>query len=61
METLEEIMEQSKGAAIKIDGNLYRNVIVSINAEQMVIDRNTCFMKYTANKGIIEGTVIVHN
>lgn len=60
-ETLEEIMEQSKGAAIKIDGNLYRNVIVSINAEQMVIDRNTCFMKYTANKGIIEGTVIVHN
>lgn len=60
-ETLEEIIEQSRGAAIKIDGTLYRNVIISINAEQKVIDRNTSFMKYTANKGIIEGTVIVHN
>lgn len=60
-ETLEEIMEQSKGAAIKVDGNLYRNVIISINNEQRIIDRNTCFMRYTANKGLIEGTVIVHN
>lgn len=60
-ETLEEVMEESRGAAIKIDGNLYRNVIISINAEQMVIDRNTCFMKYTANKGLIESAVIVHN
>lgn len=60
-EALEEIMEQSKGAAIKVDGNLYRNVIISINNEQRIIDRNTCFMKYTANKGLIEGTVIVHN
>ena len=60
-ETLEEIMEESKGAAIKVDGNLFRNVIISVNAEQMVIDRNTCFMKYAAPKNIIEGTVIVHN
>ncbi len=60
-ETLEEIMEQSKGAYIKIDGNLYRNVYICINAEQMFIDRNTCFMKYTAEQGIIESSVIVHN
>ncbi|MCM1121941.1 MAG: FapA family protein [Eubacterium sp.] len=60
-ETLEEIMAESKGASIKIDGNLYRNVMICINAEQMVIARGTCFMQYAANKGIIEGTVIVHN
>ena len=60
-EKLEEIMERSKGAYIKIDGNLYRNVVIGINAEQIIMDRNTCFMKYTADRGIIEGSVIVHN
>lgn len=60
-ETLEEIMEESRGAYIKIDGSIYRNVIISINAEQMVLDRNNSFMKYTADKGIIEGVVIVHH
>ena len=54
-------MERSKGAYIKIDGNLYRNVVIAINAEQIIMDRNTCFMKYTADRGIIEGSVIVHN
>lgn len=60
-ETLEETMEESKGACIKVDGNLYRNVIISVNAEQMVMDRSTCFMKYSADKGIIEGSVIIHH
>ncbi len=60
-ETLEETMKESRGAYIKVDGNLYRNVIISINAEQMGMDRNTCFMKYSADKGIIEGSVIVHH
>ena len=54
-------MERSKGAYIKIDGNLYRNVVIAINAEQIIMERNTCFMKYTAERGIIEGSVIVHN
>ena len=60
-ETLEEIMEQSRGACIKVDGNIYRNVIISINAEQMVLGRKNCFMKYSADRGIIEGVVIIHN
>lgn len=60
-ETLEEIMDESRGAYIKVDGHIYRNVIISINAEQMVLDRNTSFMKYSADRGIIEGVVIVHH
>ncbi len=59
-ERLEEIMAQSRGAYIKVDGNLYRNVVISINAHTMILDKNTSFMRYTAEKGIIEGTVIVH-
>ncbi len=59
-EELETTMEEGKEAYIKVDGNIYRNVVIGINAEQMTLDRNTCFMKYSADKGVIEGTVIVH-
>lgn len=58
---LEETVEQSRGAEIKIDGNLYRGVVICINAEQLMIERNTCYMRYNAEKGVIEGSVIIHN
>lgn len=57
-ESLEEVMEQSKGASIKVDGNIYRNVLICINAEQMVIDKETRFMKYKADNGVIEAAVL---
>lgn len=58
---LEEMVENSRGAEIKIDGNLYRGVVICINAEQLMIERNTCYMRYNAEKGVIEGSVIIHN
>ena len=58
---IEEMVEQSKGSEIKIDGNIYRGVVICVNAEQMMIERNTCFMKYNADRGVIEGSVIIHN
>ncbi len=58
---LEDTMEAAKESFIKVDGNVYRNVVISINAEQMTLNRNTCYMKYAADRGVIEGTVIVHN
>lgn len=60
-EELETTMEEGRDSYIKVDGNIYRNVVISINAEQMTLDRNTCFMRYSADKGVIEGTVIVHS
>lgn len=60
-ETLEELMEMSKGATIRIDGKLYRNVVISINTEKMKVNQNTCYMKYTDVAGIIEGSVVIHN
>lgn len=60
-EELETSMEQGRNSYIKIDGNIYRNVVIGINAERMTLERSTSFMKYAADKGIIEGTVIVHN
>ncbi len=58
---LEEMVEQSKGSEIRIDGNIYRGVVICVNAEQMMIERNTCYMRYNADKGVIEGSVIIHN
>ncbi|MCM1261354.1 MAG: FapA family protein [Butyrivibrio sp.] len=59
--SLEELVEESKGSQIKIDGNVFRGVVICINSEQMPIERNTCFMKYIADKGVIEGSVIIHD
>lgn len=53
-EALEEIVENGKGASIRVDGSVYRNVIISINAEQMVIEKDTRSMRYTAERGVIE-------
>lgn len=60
-EELETTMEEGRDSYIKIDGNIYRNVVIGINAESMTLDRSTCYMRYAAEKGVIEGTVIVHN
>lgn len=58
-ETLEEIVESSRGASIRVGGYVYRNVIISINAEQMVIEKDARFMRYSADNGVIESTVMV--
>ena len=55
-ETLEEIVENSKGASIRVDGSVYRNVIISINAEQMVIEKDTHSKRYTEDRGVIESS-----
>lgn len=57
-ERLEEMMDESKGASIRVEGNLYRNVIIGINAEQMMVEKDTRFMKYTADRGVIEASVL---
>lgn len=55
-EMLEKLVEESRGACIKVDGYVYRNVIIGINAEQMVVEKETRFMKYSADKGVIEAS-----
>ena len=59
-EALEELMENSQGAYIKVDGNIYRNVVISVNIEQLTLNRSTGYMIYTADNGVLEGNVIVH-
>lgn len=57
-EALEEVVEESRGASIRVGGYVYRNVIISINAEQMVIEKDARFMRYSADNGVIESVVM---
>lgn len=59
-EMLEELMEASQGAYIKVDGTMYRNLVICINVEQLTLNRNSGYMKYTADNGVLEGNVIIH-
>ena len=55
---LEEIVESSEGAYISVNGEVHRNVIIGINAEQMIVNKETRFMKYSADAGVIEASVL---
>jgi hypothetical protein len=56
---LENIVLKSREAKIKISGNIYKGTLITIDDHQFVINRNTSFMEYTSQNGIIVGTVIV--
>ncbi|MCL2718072.1 MAG: FapA family protein [Lachnospiraceae bacterium] len=50
---------RGKGASIRIDGNIYRGTVVCISQLQMPIEKNTMFMEYTIQGGLIVGNVII--
>jgi hypothetical protein len=56
---LENIVLKSREAKIRISGNIYKGTVVSIDDHQLVINRDTSFMEYAAQNGIIVGTVVV--
>ncbi len=59
-EVLEAMMEAGKEAYVKVDGNIFRNVVIGVNIEQLTLSRNTGYMTYKVENGVLEGTVIVH-
>lgn len=56
---LENLIMAAREASIKISGNIYHGVIIGIDNHQLIINRDTSFMEYTAQNGIIIGTVVV--
>jgi hypothetical protein len=50
---------KSREAKIRINGNIYKGTLITIDDHQFVINRNTSFMEYTSQNGIIVGTVVV--
>lgn len=56
---LETILLKSREAKIRINGNIYKGTIIGIDDHQLVINRDTSFMEYASQNGIIVGTVVV--
>jgi hypothetical protein len=56
---LENVIMQSRESKIKVNGNVYKGTLITIDDHQLVIGKNTCFMEYTSQNGIIVGTIVV--
>lgn len=54
-------IEKSKGAKVRIDGNLYKGSVICIDQCRMPVENNTMFMEYRNISGMIAGSVIVKN
>jgi hypothetical protein len=58
-DVLENTVLKSREAKIRISGNIYKGTVISIDDHQLAINRDTSYMEYTAQNGIIVGTVVV--
>ena len=56
---VESLVMQAREAKIRVNGNIFKGVVIGIDNHQMVINRDTSFMEYKAQNGIIVGTVVV--
>lgn len=59
-EELENMIMAAREAKIHIEGNIYHGVVISIDNHRMMIERDTSFMEYKSQNGMIVGTVVVY-
>lgn len=59
LDEIEHMVMAARDAKIKIAGNIYHGVVIGIDSHEMPIIRDTSFMEYKAQNGIIVGTVMV--
>ena len=56
---LENMVMQARDAKIKVTGNIYKGVTIGVDDHEINVNRDTSFMEYKAQNGIIVGTVLV--
>lgn len=59
VDRLEALVVKAREAKIRISGNIYKGTVISIDDRQMPIQKDTSFMEYSTQNGMIVGTVIV--
>ena len=59
VDDLESTILKSREAKIRISGNIHKGTVISIDDNKMIINRDTSFMEYSAQNGVIVGTVVV--
>lgn len=58
---MNHLIEQGRNSEIAVNGNVYRGTVICIAQAQMPVERDTCFMKYYQQKGVIESSVIAYS
>ena len=58
-ERLEEMVTKAREAKIRISGSIYKGTVIGIDDSLLPIQRDTSFMEYSSQNGVIVGTVIV--
>ncbi len=58
---LEDLIATGQGSEILVNGNVYRGTVVCLAQAQMPIEKDTCFMKYYQQRGMIESSVIAYS
>jgi uncharacterized protein (DUF342 family) len=56
---IKELIAKGKASTVKVDGNVYRGSVICIAQLQMPIEKNTMFMEYAIQGGLIVGHVII--
>ena len=56
---LQNILDKAKGAYIRIDGSVYRGVVIGVDENQFSVFKNTSFMRYANVDGKLTPTVII--
>ncbi|MCL2051661.1 MAG: FapA family protein [Lachnospiraceae bacterium] len=56
---IQALILKGKGASIKVDGNIYRGTVICISQLQMPIEKNTMFMEYVIQGGLIVANLII--
>lgn len=59
VEKLETLVAQAREAKIRISGNIFKGTVIGVDDSQLPIQKDTSFMEYGSQNGIIVGTVIV--
>lgn len=59
VDRFDALVAKAREAKIRISGNIYKGAVVSIDDRQMPIQKDTSFMEYSSQNGVIVGTVIV--
>ena len=57
-DSMEKLVMEAREAKIRIEGNIYHGVVIGIDNNQMIIKRDTSYMEYSSQNGVIVGTVV---
>lgn len=54
-----DYMQETKGSVVRVDGKVYRGVVIGIGQAMYTLEKDNCFMEYRNVSGMIAGNVIV--